>query len=523
MTRHQTLWLTCAAMLVALTVGWMLGRSTRGEAPATGASPVQGERKVLYYRNPMGLPDISPVPKKDSMGMDYIPVHAGEEPPAVSGTVILPPDTLQTLGVRTEHVRRESLVSIVRASGTIEVDETRQYVIAPRFEGWVVRLHANQTGMRVRAGQPLLAVYSPQLAAAQKEYRLADTTARRLAQSDPASAASMARLRDAARSRLRNWEISDSQLARLGRDEGTDSLVLTSPANAVVIEKPVVQGARFEAGETILRLADLSTVWVMAKVPVAQAAGIADGQPARFESVALPGRFYSGKVTFVQPIVDAKTRTIDIRIALPNHEGDLRPGLFGTVLIEQPASRPALAIPRSAVIDSGTRQMVLVQTAPGRFSPREVALGRQAGDRIEVLTGLVDGEAVVIAANFLIDAESNLQSALQGLGGHADDIAPASRAAPTSDASAIADPLAGHDGAQAVQDPHVDHTGASATPAPSQRRTASPSAVPKPQPEPKPGQIDPHAGHGSMPATPTEPLIPTPSDAHESHTNHKDH
>src|SRR3546814_760705 len=150
------------------------------------------------------------------MGMDYVPVYADDAPPAAPGTVVLPPDKVQALGVRTEAVRRGALSATVRTSGTVEVDETRQYAIATRFEGWVERLYANQTGMRVRAGQPLLSVYSPQLAAAQQEYRLADETARRLAESDPASAASMVRLRDAARTRLRNWEISGAPLGQTG-------------------------------------------------------------------------------------------------------------------------------------------------------------------------------------------------------------------------------------------------------------------------------------------------------------------
>jgi Cu(I)/Ag(I) efflux system membrane fusion protein len=449
MSRGQNLAFALGAVLVALLAGWLAGRSTRDhQTPPNGAEAPQAERKVLYYRNPMGLPDTSPVPKKDPMGMNYVPVYAGSEAPSAPGTVVLPPDKVQALGVRTEPVRRAPLSGVVRASGTVEVDETRQYVIAPRFEGWIERLYANQTGMRVRAGQPLVSVYSPQLAAAQQEYRLADATARKLAQSDPTSAASMLRLRDAARERLRNWEIGEGQLARLGRDGATDNLVLTSPADAVVIDKPVVQGARFEPGETILRLADLSKVWVVAKVPVAQATGIAIGQPARFESIALPGQAFSGEVAFVQPVVDAATRSVDIRIALPNPDGDLRPGLFGTVQLEQPDSQPVLTVPRSAVLDTGTRQVVLVQGAPGRFSPREVTLGRRAGDRVEVLEGLVDDEAVVVAANFLIDAESNLQSALDGLDGHAGHGEPASAPAPTSRDRQDPEPADGddHDG-----------------------------------------------------------------------------
>lgn len=419
MTRIQTASLVIGATLAALAVGWMAGRATNDAPAATASAEAQpAERQVLYYRNPMGLPDTSPVPKKDPMGMDYVPVYAGDAPAAASGTVVLPPDKVQALGVRTEAVRRGALASTVRTSGTVEVDETRQYVIAPRFEGWVERLHANQTGMRVRRGQPLLSVYSPQLAAAQEEYRLADEAARRLAGSDPASAASMIRLRDAARTRLRNWEISDSQ-------PGKAALVLTAPADAVLIEKQVVQGARFEPGETILRLADLSVVWVIAKVPAAQAAGIQAGHPARFETAALPGRVAEGEVSFVQPVIDAETRTVQVRIALPNPDGDLRPGLYGTVLLEQPAEGSVLSVPRSAVLDSGRRQVVLVETGAGRFAPREVTAGRRAGDRIEIIDGLSEGEQVVVSANFLIDAESNLQSALEGLGAHQHGMPPA--------------------------------------------------------------------------------------------------
>jgi len=437
MTRVQTLSLAIGVALAALAVGWMAGRATNDSPTA----PTPTERKVLYYRNPMGLPDTSPVPKKDSMGMDYVPVYADDAPPAAPGTVVMPPDKVQALGVRTEAVSREVLSATVRSSGTVEVDETRQYAIAPRFEGWVEHLYANQTGMRVRAGQPLLSVYSPELAAAQQEYRLADETARRLAESDSASAASMIRLRDAARTRLRNWEISDAQLGKAG-------LVLTAPADAVLIEKPVVQGARFGPGETILRLADLSMVWVIAKVPAAQAAGIRAGHPARFETVALPGKVVEGEVTFVQPVIDAKTRTVDVRIALSNPDGDLRPGLYGTVLLPEPGAGPVLTIPRSAVLDSGTRKVVLVETGPGRFAPRDVTLGRRGGDRIEVLEGVVEGEPVVVSANFLIDAESNLQSALQGLESHIGHGMPSGGA-----------PGGPHDGhGDAAADPHAGHS-----------------------------------------------------------------
>ena len=423
MSRTKGLSLAIAAALAAMAIGFIAGRSGTPDT-AEGAAAAPAEREILYYRNPMGLADTSPVPKKDSMGMDYVPVYAGDAPPSAPGTVVMSPDRVQSLGVRTEAVQSGPLLIQVRTSGTIEVDETRQYAIAPRFEGWVERLHANQSGMRVRAGQPLLSVYSPQLSAAQQEYRLADETTRKLAETDPAGAASMARLRDAARTRLRNWEIQDVQLGRSGSGS-THNMVLTSPVDGVVVEKNIVQGARFEPGETVLRLADLSTVWLVAKVPAAQAANITVGQTARFESVALPGDTFNGEVTFVQPVLDAQSRTVDVRVALPNPDGLLRPGLFGTVQLQDPSAQPVLTVPRSAVLDSGLRQIVLVQDGPGRFAPREVTLGRRGGDRVEVLDGLEAGEDVVVSANFLIDAESNLQAALQSMTGHGDhDVVP---------------------------------------------------------------------------------------------------
>ncbi|HEY1036057.1 MAG TPA: efflux RND transporter periplasmic adaptor subunit [Pseudoxanthomonas sp.] len=514
MTRVQTLSFAMGVGLAALTIGWMVGRATN-EAPtaaATSTKTPSAERKVLYYRNPMGLPDTSPVPKKDPMGMNYVPVYAGDDSAAAPGTVVMPPDKVQALGVRTEAVQRSVLAATVRTSGTIEIDETRQYAIAPRFEGWVERLYANQTGMQVRRGQPLLSVYSPQLAAAQQEYRLADETARRLAGSDPASAKSMVRLRDAARTRLRNWGISDLR-------RGESAFVLTAPADAVVIEKPVIQGARFEPGEIILRLADLSTVWVMAKVPAAQAAGIKPGQLARFETVALPGRIAEGKVTFVQHVVDRTTHTVDVRIALPNREGELRPGLYGTVLLEEPGIGPVLNVARSAVLESGTRQVVFVEVGRGRFAPRNVTLGRRSGNRIEILDGLAENEQVVVSANFLIDAESNLQSALQGVEGHAGHGTPSGVAEDPhgGHVEAAAEPSADH--GNATDEPHTGHGNAAA-----ESHAGHASAAAKPQSvhddttAAHPGHggsaADPHAGH-SMPSPPEKD--PSSTSGHEGH------
>ena len=396
----------------------------------------------------MGLPDTSPVPKKDAMGMDYIAVYEGGEAPAKPGTVVMSPEKVQKLGVRTEQVRLQGLSPSVRASATVQVDETRQYVIAPKFEGWVERLYANQTGMSVRRGQPLLSVYSPELVAAQNEYRIADTAARKLDANDPTSAATMRRLRDASRARLHNWDISDAQLARIGQNQAGGNLVITSPANAVVVDKPIVQGARFAPGETILRLADLSKVWLIANVPASTAGGVVVGQRATFQSPTLPGETFAGRVTFVQPVIDPQTRTLGVRVELPNPAGVLRPGLFGDVTLTRDTSAAVLTVPRSAVLDSGTRQLVLVQVAEGRFEPRPVVVGQRSGDRVEILEGVREGERVVVSANFLIDAESNLQSALDGMSAQQGD-----RATPSTPASATGTPAAGTPAAEPARAP----------------------------------------------------------------------
>ncbi|GAB2502350.1 efflux RND transporter periplasmic adaptor subunit [Arenimonas alkanexedens] len=447
------------ALAAALGGAWWLGRSSAPAAPASGpASSAPAERQVLYYRNPMGLADTSPVPKKDSMGMDYLPVY-GDDVPMEPGTVALSPERVQMLGVRTEAAVRAALGATVRASATVEVDETRQFVVAPRFEGWIETLYANQTGMAVKCGQPLATLYSPELVAALEEARIAETAAARLEPTDPASAATMRRLRDASQARLRNWQVSGARLDR----QGGGRLVITAPADAVVIEKSVVQGDRFEPGQTILRLADLSQVWVVADVPGSQVAGLAIGDRATFETTSLPGRLFEGRIEFLQPVLDRASRTVGVRITLANEDGALRPGLYGDAVLTGAAGEPAVVIPRSAVIDSGTRQVVLVEVATGRFEPREVQLGQRDGDRVAVRAGLREGESVVTSGNFLLDAESNLGAAMQGMtpqatsptdSGDATDHS-AHAAAEAPGAGEATEPTKGS--AESEPDPHAGH------------------------------------------------------------------
>jgi Cu(I)/Ag(I) efflux system membrane fusion protein len=482
----------------ALALAWWAGRASAPMPDATtapAARPAAAEPAILYYRNPMGLPDTSPVPKQDSMGMDYLPVYAGDQPAAEPGTVVLPPEKIQLLGVRTETAAREALSSTVRVSASVQVDETRMFAIAPRFEGWIETLYANQTGMTVERGQPLMAIYSPELIAAQREYQVADSAARRLADSDPASAATMRDLRDAARTRLRNWEVAGAGAARRGRDA---RLVISAPADAVVVDKLVVQGDRFQPGQTVLRLADLSTVWVVAQVPATAAADLTVGATATFTTASLPGQRFAGAVSFMQPVIDAATRTVGVRIALPNADGALRPGLFGEVELAGAARDAAVVIPRSAVIDSGTRQRVLVQGAPGRFTPRDVRLGLRAGDRVEVLSGVAAGESVVVSANFLIDAESNLRAAL-------DSMAPA-EPPPAADHGS-------HGGGAAAED-HSGHGGRTPAEDHSGHGDGTPREAHGGHGDSSPGKARGDPVPGSQPATPDAPEADDPPPGH---------
>jgi Cu(I)/Ag(I) efflux system membrane fusion protein len=373
--------------------------------------------RILYYRHPMGAADTSPVPKKDEMGMDYLPMYEGEA--VGSRQVAITPEKIQKLGVRTEAVAVRRLVREVRALGTVQVDERRVHAVAPKFEGWVQRLYVNATGQAVRRGQPLLDIYSPDLLTAQQEYLIARDGLAALRQGSAQARATAELLARNALLRLRYWDIPPAALRRL-ETQGVplDTLPLAAPVSGVVMEKPAVEGMRFMAGEALFRLADLGSVWLLAEVFERDLEWVKPGQAARAQLDAYPGREFGGRIDFVYPTLAPETRTVKVRIELPNPDGRLRPGLNGSVsLAAGGQADERLAVPDSAVLDSGVRKVVLVERGEGRFEPREVRLGRYAGDYLEVLEGLSAGEKVVTRANFLIDAESNLKSALEGMAG----------------------------------------------------------------------------------------------------------
>ena len=428
----KTITLIAAAVLLAagLAGGYYLGKDRGTGAPATSAvapgaaAPAAAKvRKLLYYRNPMGLPDTSTVPKKDPMGMDYIAVYAGEDDgevsaPGAASQIKISTEKIQKLGVRVATVELRSVEKLVRAVGRIEPDERRLYTIAPKFEGYVERLHVNVTGQAVSKGQPLFEVYSPELVSAQREYAIAAQGMQALQGAGIETQNGMKQLAEASLARLKNWDISEEQVKSLVKSgESKRILTFRSPVNGIVAEKKAIAGMRFMPGEALYQIADLSAVWVIADVFEQDIGQVKQGAKARIEINAYPGKVFEGRITYIYPTLKAETRTVSVRVELANPGGLLKPGMFAQMQLPVGSKAQVLTVPDSAVIDSGTRRIVLVQLKEGRFEPREVKLGARGDNYIEVLEGVKAGEQVVVAANFLIDAESNLKAVVSGFGG----------------------------------------------------------------------------------------------------------
>ncbi len=410
--------------------------ATTAVVPALGGTAPAVERKILYYRNPMGLPDTSAVPKKDQMGMDYIPVYAGGdvEEAGAPGEVRISTEKVQKLGVRTEAATRRVLERTVSAAGRVEPDERRVYAIAPKFEGYVEKLHVNVTGQPVAKGQPLFEVYSPELVSAQREYAIAASGVQSMANAGDDVVDSMKRLAQASLARLKNWDVSDEQVRALERSgEAKRTVTFRSPVAGIVTTKKALQGMRFMPGEMLYEVSDLSSVWVIADVFEQDISLVRAGAKANVRINAYPDKVFRGTITYVYPTLTAQTRTIPVRIELPNPGQLLKPSMFAQIELAAGGGAKVVVVPDTAVIDSGLRSIVLVELGAGRFEPREVRTGARTGDHIEIIEGVKEGERVVIAANFLIDAESNLKAAIGSLGAAPQPAGPG--AAPGSTAS----------------------------------------------------------------------------------------
>ena len=336
------------------------------------------------------------------MGMDYIAVYDGEADDPSS--VKLTPGKLQRSGVATEPAMLQIIAAPVRAPGTIQLDERKISVISVRTESFIDTVENVTTGTEVRKGQALLSLYSPLIATAAADYLVSLTMpANTFAQSG-------------SRQRLVNYGVPESLFAQIQNTRRVPlNFTWEAPRDGIVLERNVSDGMRARPGDVLFRIADHSTVWVLVDVAERDLAAVSENQAATVRVRSYPQRTFAGTVALVYPHLYPATRTVRVRIELPNTNLLLRTDMYAEAEINTGTDEPVLAVPDSAVIDSGSRQIVLVDKGDGRFEPRAVKLGRRGTGYVEIREGLADGEVVVTSANFLIDAESNLRSALKGL------------------------------------------------------------------------------------------------------------
>ena len=377
-------------------------RSSEDISLDPAATPVpasEGTRTVLYYRNPMGLPDTSPVPKQDSMGMDYIPVYEGEG--SDDGSVTISPGKLQRTGVRTTEAVLAPLAASLRAPGLVVLDERRISIISLRADAFIETVADVTTGSTIAEGAPLVTLYSPEIAAALAQF-VTDVR-------------SEGRQREGARQRLENLGVPGEVIDRIAAEGLVSvSIPIMAPRSGVVLERMAVEGMMSEAGETLFRIADTSTVWVIAEVPESALMEVTTGAEVRVSFQGLAGEPMNGRIDTIYPELDMMTRTGKLRIELPNPDGRLRANMFADVEIML-GQTPVVQVPEGAVIDTGDRQVVILDLGEGRFQPTPVTLGGRGGGMVEIVTGVAAGDRVVSAATFLIDAESNLNAALAAL------------------------------------------------------------------------------------------------------------
>jgi len=374
--------------------------------------------KRTVYRSTMNPNEISDHPGNDSMGMAMVAEEVSEVSegggPPVDGlaVVTLPARKRMLLGARTVTAAVAPFDKTVRAVGQVAIDERRMQHVHTKIQGWIEHLHAGTVGKTVQHGDPLLTIYSPELLANQREYLVALDQRARVAAATPDVSAEADKLVEAAVRRLLLQDMTTAQIERLAATREAQKIVtLYSPVSGTITARNVSHGERIESATSLLDIADLERVWVLADVYESELAFIHEGQEAVVALSYLSGRTYKGRVSLVSPLVDPTTRTVKVRIELDNGDLALRPGMFANVELHADLGA-RLAVPKDAVLRSGSRNVVFVSPSEGTFEPREVELGLELPDRWEVTKGLAAGERVLAAANFFLDAESKLKAAL---------------------------------------------------------------------------------------------------------------
>ncbi len=385
--------------------------------PEPSEKPIEkADKKILYWRAPMDPTYISDKPGKSPMGMDLIPVYEGEEEISAGPTVVIDPVVVHNIGVQTAPVKKMDLYRIIRTVGHLDYDEEKLYRVNIKFSGWIEKLYVDETGQAVRTGQPMLEIYSPELVTTQEEYLLALSNAKKLEESPFGEISTSARsLLESTRRRLLYWDITEKQIKDL-EEKGiiSKTMSLYSPVDGIVVSKMAEQGMHVKSGMDLYRIADLSTIWVYAHIYEYEVPWVKVGQTVEMELPYIPGEVFQGRVDYIYPYLDQKTRDVKIRLVFPNPGLDLKPEMYANVRIESRLGRAVTAVLGEAIIRSGKRNVAFVAKGGGKFEPRDVIVGAEGQDGyVEILAGLQSGEEVVTSAQFLLDSESRLKEAIQ--------------------------------------------------------------------------------------------------------------
>jgi membrane fusion protein, copper/silver efflux system len=413
--RHRRVVIIGLAGLIAIgAVGTALFRSVLFPPGDSRSGPMQDMPGMDRPRDEPGRPKASEaMPDMDGVQQQGENVKGTE-----SGMVVVPQERLQTIGVRYEPVAVRPLEKVVRTVGRVTPDERRLAKVTIKFHGWIERLFVSATGDHVKKGQELFTIYSPDLVATQEEYLLALQGRKQLGESEfPEVARSSQELLKATRHRLHLWDITDEHIRDLERTKQvTKTLPIHSPITGTVIRKEVLQGTHVEPGEELYTIADLSHIWVLADIYEYELPFVKVGQQAAVTLSYDPGTVFTGRVGFIYPTLDPKTRTAKVRFELDNPGEKLKPDMYANVELRVDVGA-RLAIPQEAIIESGRKQVVFLHYGGGRLEPRLIKTGVRTGEWTEVLEGLKEGDHIVTSANFLIDSESRLKSAVDSMGG----------------------------------------------------------------------------------------------------------
>ncbi len=403
------------ALLAALL--YIFAFSGGGNVSSSGSATSEdnggsGERKVLYWRAPMNPNEVYDKPGQSRMGMDLVPVY--EDEGAGSGVVKIDGVIQQNMNVKTEVVKTRNLNAQIITNGIVETDERKEFVVTTKVGGWVEKLYVNYTGKEVKKGEELIDIYSPELVAAQQEYITAlSYAASVMNSSDENIAASGKELINNSIRKLELLDVSDLEIERLRKTKEINKYVtLYAPFDGTVIHKQVTEGEKIKPGSPLLRIADLRNLWLMADVYEYELSKIKVGSTADITFNYLPGKIIKGKVSFIYPTLDAKTRTVKVRIDLPNYNKELKPSMFATIEIHGKDLGNYPVVPENAIIRSGQTNIIILALGDGKFKPVDVTLGNYAHGYYQVFDGLTEGNKIVTSAQFLIDSESNLKAAL---------------------------------------------------------------------------------------------------------------